>query len=243
MNGPTAVQAIRKGWPLVAGLALVGAVAAFALSFLIPQKYSTSVQVFVTLGPQRADVDPFGGSQFVLQRMEGYAELATSPEVLNAVTSELALGQTPQELAGQITSINPPNTVLVDLTVEDRTAQGAAIIADNLVVQLRRSIDAIERDNGPAKSSPVQVTALGPAALPPNPSGPNHVLYALAGLCIGILAGVGVPLARGRNKIRAAATAERQVPDAAVDATAGNHNGAAGDAARTNATPLEMRRP
>jgi capsular polysaccharide biosynthesis protein len=180
-------------WHVVGAVAVLVAVAVTAfLTAFYPTRYSVTVQSFVTLAPRPpTDSDPFAGSQFVLQRMATYAGLATSNQVLAAVTARMDLPETPDGLRAEVTSTSPPNTVLLEVIVSDEDPQRAAGIADAVAAAQGQAIESLEANGGPTGSSPVTVTPISPAAVPHRVSTVVHVLrQALLGLSAGLVVAV-----------------------------------------------------
>jgi succinoglycan biosynthesis transport protein ExoP len=183
----------RQPWHVVAAVAVLVtvAVAAFLTAFY-PTRYSVTAQSFVTLAPRPpTDSDPFAGSQFVLQRMATYAGLATSNQVLAAVTARMDLPETPDQLRAEVTSTSPPNTVLLEVVVSDKDPQRAARIADAVAAAQGQAIESLEAQGAPTGSSPVTVTPISSAAVPHRVSAVVHVLrQVLLGLGAGLVVGV-----------------------------------------------------
>lgn len=183
---------LRRRWRVwVAGM-LLGLVGAGLVIALSPVKYTAVATSFVTV----ADVSSgdstgiFQGSQFTVQRMGSYARLASSPIVLDSVIDELGLTTTQTDLAKMVSVSSPPNTVLVEVSATDSSADRARKVADAVSTRLGSLIEQLETPRGTTESS-VKVTLTQPAETPTSPSSPRILLD----LAIGLLAGLALGLA------------------------------------------------
>ncbi|MDP3894953.1 polysaccharide biosynthesis tyrosine autokinase [Nocardioides sp.] len=158
--------------------------------------YTATATSFVTVA-ERVDSsgqgEIFQGSQFAVQRVKSYAPLAKSPDVLGPVIDELGLDVTERELAKRVSVTSAPETVLLDVSVEDRDPVRAALTADAISQRLGTVIEDLEtaRDGGPSN---VRVSLARPADVPVNPSSPrvllNLVLGGATGLALGLVGAV-----------------------------------------------------
>lgn len=201
---PTASRTPRvqgRALPWLAA-ALAGLLLGVAIAFIRTPLYSATAQSFVSLAPESAsESDPFGGSQFVLQRMDSYAALATSPQVLSAVVEQQDLPETMSELAGQVTSFPLPNTVLLNVTVRDPDPQRAAALADAVASAQADAIESLEGAGGPVTGSPVRVTPVQAAVAPPSAGLARVLRYAVAGISAGfVIFGCGVLVRRSARR-------------------------------------------
>jgi capsular exopolysaccharide synthesis family protein len=95
-------------------------------------------------------------------------------------------------LQGKITASAPPNTVLIDIAVNDRYAARARDIANAITHQFIQVVSNLEtpQPQQGAAVSPVKVTVVQPAELPTSPSSPKKKLYLAIGLLLGLVAGI-----------------------------------------------------
>ena len=158
-----------RGWWLAASFVLaVGLLVTIFLGLTSKPAYVASTTSFVAMGRgSAAESDPFAGSPFVLQRMSTYADLATSPQVLQPVIDELRLPLTPEALAARVTATNPPSTVLLTVQVRDDDGERAGRIAAALAVQQARVVERLEAAGGASQQAPVRVTVVDRATSRP----------------------------------------------------------------------------
>ena len=133
----------------VALAALAGLLVAVVLARTTRTTYTATTTSFVSMASRSAaESDPFAGSQFVLQRMNTYAGLTTSADVLDTVIAELGLNLTPAALATRVTSTSTPESVLLTVMVSDDDARRAGAIADAVAKQQATVIERSEADSG-----------------------------------------------------------------------------------------------
>src|SRR3954451_19145517 len=102
---------------------IVGAAAALLVSLLQTPVYTSSTQLFVSTRDSTSTSDVYQGSQFSQQRVSSYAQLITGEDLAGRVINRLHLQLTPQDLHDEITASAVTDTVLIDVTVTDSSAQ------------------------------------------------------------------------------------------------------------------------
>src|SRR3954449_10800221 len=105
---------LRRAWWLLALSAVLGAGAAMVVNATSPVTYQAQVQQFVSIADASDNQSNIlSGSQFTLQRVKSYTQVATSAQVLDPVIQQLKLPTTTGDLAGRVTATNPLDTVLI----------------------------------------------------------------------------------------------------------------------------------
>lgn len=186
---------LTKRWILVISiLVLVTGLAASAALFLVAPSYQARAQLFVSTNSDTSNSQQLlQGSTFSEDRVKSYADLATSPDVLGQVIADLALDRSVEQIAGAVSARAPVDTVLIDITVEDRSPDLAAALANAVATQLSATIEKIETplSGGP---SPIRATIVRKASAPPQPVSPNLTVYLAVGLMSGLLLSVGLAM-------------------------------------------------
>jgi polysaccharide biosynthesis transport protein len=121
-------------------------------------------------------------------RVASYTQLVSSPPVIRGVIQRLGLS--PQDFRAEISAASPPGTVLIDVTVRDRSPHLAKAVADELGRQFPLFIHALETPKG-ERVAPVTLSVTIPAQLPRHPVAPRKPLYLLLGSLLGLVLGVG----------------------------------------------------
>jgi succinoglycan biosynthesis transport protein ExoP len=199
---------LRTRWVVVVTCALIALTVAGLSTFRAPRIYQAQASIFfsVSIGQQSRDLS--SGFSYAQGLVGAYAQVAGQPLVLKPVIAQLGLNVTPKALAGAISTSVPLDTVIINLTVSDRSPTRAKEIADAVAQQLAVTVG--ELVPGVAnKSAPVRVTVVAPAAEPDKPSSPRVGL----GLTLGLLGGLllGIVLAFVRDALDARINSRRDV--------------------------------
>jgi non-specific protein-tyrosine kinase len=101
-----------------------------------PKIYESGSYVFVSTPAAGLDISTLlVGSTFSESRVKSYAEIMTSPNTLQPVIDKLKLGMTPQELARNVRTVAPLDTVLLQIFVSDVNPLKAATVANAIARQ------------------------------------------------------------------------------------------------------------
>jgi len=105
---------LRRAWWLLALAAVLGTGAAAVVNATSAVTYQAQVQQFVSIADNSdSQSNILSGSQFTLQRVKSYTQVATSAQVLCPVIQQLKLPMTSDDLAKSVTATNPLDTVLI----------------------------------------------------------------------------------------------------------------------------------
>ncbi len=196
---------LRRSWLLIVATTVGGAFLGLIYAILQPSVYSATTQLFVNVQSQGNLGTQLSGGLFVQQRIKSYIDVVDTPGVLEPVIEELGLDTTPQSLASRVTAMNPPNTVLLNVSVADTDPKQATAIANAVAVSFASQIQQLESGDATASPTPsptptspatpqvpmstIQATVIKPAVgagkLSPKP-GTNFVIGGLLGLIIGV---------------------------------------------------------
>ncbi len=128
-------RVVRTRWRAIAAVTLlmVALVALVALAALLtlwsPKTYQARTQLFVSTSGGQDSTQLLQGNTFTQQRVKSYADLITTPKVLDPVIKDLGLTYNADELGANIPASVPLDTVLIDVLVSDRDPEQAARIA------------------------------------------------------------------------------------------------------------------
>jgi len=162
---------------------------------LLTPHYTATTRLFFGVQGGDSGSDLAQGSTFTEQQMASYAQVATSPLVLDEVIKELKLVTTADLLAQEVTATARTDTVILEISDTDVSAAQAARIANSIGVHVAATAEHLSpaRKDG---SQAVRATILAVAKAPDSPSSPNVVRNLAVGLALGLLLGVGVSLLR-----------------------------------------------
>lgn len=183
-------RVLRAHLPLIAVTLLGGIGIAAALAWTRPPEYTSSIQLFVssgTRGDGATSTERYAAILLSQVRAASYARLVASPPVVQAVNGELGTSLSLGELQSKVTTIRPEGTVLLDVTVSDRSPEVAQAIAQALGNQVPAFLESLEGQ----EATPPVVTVASPAQLPTHPISPRKPLYLVLGMLVGLMLGVG----------------------------------------------------
>lgn len=188
------VRILRKRWLTILITALVVVGLAGAMTALQTKQYASSTQFFVSVsGSDTAQLQQ--GSTFTQQRVKSYAQLLSTPRALDPVVKELGDDTATADLADKITVTTPPDTVLLEVSVTDTSAERAQEIATAIGDTFPDVIAEIEKPSK-SKSSPIKVSMVKPATTGSAPVSPQPVRNLGLGLVLGLLLGFGLAVVR-----------------------------------------------
>jgi capsular polysaccharide biosynthesis protein len=180
-----------RHWLVIPVCAVLGMLAGLVWGASATPVYQSQSAAFISMTALPVDDpnhnDPFGSSQFALQRVQTYAQIATSPQVLQAALRDLHRGDAPD--IAQNVKVSSTGGVMLWVTVEDRDAQSAAHLADAVMASLVHSVSTLEADGG--QRSPIQLVPVQPALVPDRPESSGALLKTLGGLVLGLALGGG----------------------------------------------------
>jgi capsular exopolysaccharide synthesis family protein len=189
------IRIVRKRWRIIVAVMLVVVAAAAAATVLSPKVYEARTQLFVSTSGGSDSGALLSGSSFTQQRVKSYADVITTPSVLNPVIETLKLDTTAVKRGAQITATVPLDTVLIEVDVTSTNPAQAAQIADAVGKQFTQTVSDLESVST-GKSSPVKVTVVSTPTVPIAPISPKPTRNLALGVVLGLLLGLGLALLR-----------------------------------------------
>ncbi|MBF6136759.1 protein tyrosine kinase [Nocardia otitidiscaviarum] len=223
----------RRRWPVIVAAVVLCVVAAAGYARSQPTTYSASSSVYVSMATGTSVNDSYQGGLAAQQRVRSYIDLATSVTVAQYVKDQLGLPDSVNDLRGRITAAAPPATTIIIVSVTDDTADGARILADEVVSQLRALIsrlESIQADAAPA----ARAVVIDKAQTPTQANGPQTTRMLALGVIAGLLLGLGGALAWDRldKRLRTSNDLEAILPVPILGIIDDGRPGAAGETRR-----------
>ena len=186
---------LRRRLTSITIVALATFAVAAAVTLSMTTKYTATTRLFFAVEGSEAAADVARGSSLADRQTRSYAEVATSPLVLDPVIDRLDLDRSAADLASSIAAIVPSDTVILEISVTDPDPQLAATIANAVGTEVTRAAAQLspERADG---TKTVAATTLAPALVPTDPSSPKMARNLGLGAAVGLLLGLGVGLLR-----------------------------------------------
>lgn len=188
---------LRRSWVLILILTLVGTTVGVAYSILTTSQYKATTKVFVSAQSAASVSELSQGNTFTQQVVQSYADIVTTPIVLDPVIAELQLelDTTSARLAEVVTASAALNTVVIEISAINESPELSANIAN----EVAKSLTEVVRTLSPETASgvaPVKVTIVQQASIPLAPAFPNIPLSIAVGLLVGLALAIGVALLR-----------------------------------------------
>ena len=170
---------------------------------LVTPTYTARTQLFVAIQNSGSVQELQQGNSFSQARVQSYVKTVQSPVVLQPAIDALGLSTTVEDLAPRVRASNDLNTVLIDISVDDRSPVQSAALAQAIATSLVEAVDSLEKPKT-GGASPVSLSIITPAKASPAPSAPNSRLNVLLGLMAGIVLGFAGAILRSTldNRIR-----------------------------------------
>jgi capsular exopolysaccharide synthesis family protein len=185
----------QRRWLTIVVFFLLSLIAAGALTYAQTPKYQSTARVFISTEVTGNSTDAYAASLFSVQRVQSYSQLATSRELMQRVISRLNLDMTPDRLASKISSSVAENTVIIEITVTDPSAEQAQKIAKaesevftDYLTELETPVDK--------SASPVKASVVDPASYNGNQVSPKPAANLVIASVLGLLIGLGVAFLR-----------------------------------------------
>jgi succinoglycan biosynthesis transport protein ExoP len=190
------LRILRKRWITILSLVLVGVAASAGATILTAPSYSASTLVYVQVLSTGSVGELAQGSSFVQNQVKSFADVASTPRVLDSVITKLRLQESANELARSVEAAAPLDTVNVEISVTRESAAEAAQIANAVTASFRQVVAEITTPEGVSGQPLVSVSVLREADIPDEPVSPNTPLNLAIGLFIGLIVGLISAVAR-----------------------------------------------
>lgn len=182
------LRILRQRWVYVVG-AVIGLLAlAGALTWVTEPSYESTSQVYISTSAAQGVQDLVQGSNFTQRQVTTYADLVTTPKVLEPVVATLGLDGGVEALEKSLRAQEVPNTVLIDITASDRDPQVAAAKANEVGTEFTRMIEELE-SGGQEGESPVLANVVRTARPSDDPASPDVTRNLLVALLLGLVLG------------------------------------------------------
>ena len=189
------IRVIRKRWQIIVAVMLVVLAGAALATTLSPKVYEAQTRLFVSTAAGGDSNDLMAGSSFTQQRVKSYADVITTPNVLDPVISSLGINTTAARLGAQITATVPLDTVIIEVAVTNTNPRVAAQVADAVGRQFTKTVADLESVTK-GQPSPVKVTVVSAPTVPTAPISPKPTRNLALGVVLGLLLGLGLALLR-----------------------------------------------
>ena len=192
------MRIIRKRWRVIVTSTLLVLGLAAVWTLVTPKEYSSHAQFFVSTSGGAGDGGNAAlaqGNTFTQARVQSYSQLLRTPKLLGPVAKDVGVEEA-GSLAGKVSATTPPNTVLIDVAVTDRSPEMAQRIAKSISVRFPEMITDLEALGESPQSSPVKVTLVATPEVEPAAVAPRPTRNIALGVVLGLLLGLGLAVLR-----------------------------------------------
>lgn len=142
MDIHTQLKIVRRWLPVLILSVVAAGGLAFAYSSVQDKVYEARTLLIV--GQSLSGVNPQYNELLVSQRLSAtYAAIATQHEIMAGVVKDVGLSDSPEVLATRISVAASADTALLTITARDRTAEGAAKVANAVAAGLIQASPAV----------------------------------------------------------------------------------------------------
>jgi len=186
---------LRKYWASIVLFTLLGVAVAGMYVSLAPPVYTARTQVYLSVSIGNSASDFVQGTNYATAQARSFAQITTTPIVLNPVIRGLNLNTSAESLATKISTSIPTNTSIIQITAKDGNAQRSAELAQRTADSLVNAIDQLTPTS--SGDRPVVVgTIVQPAVVPVSPTSPQPLQSGVLGLVAGLAVGIGLAVLR-----------------------------------------------
>jgi succinoglycan biosynthesis transport protein ExoP len=190
------LRILRKRWIVIVCVTLFGVASSAGITILTTPTYQASTLVYVQVQSSGTVGDLAQGSSFIQSQVKSFAEVVSTPRVLDSAIKSLRLDESADELSRSVTASAPLDSVNIEITVTRDSPSDAAAIADAVTASFRDVVGEITTSTGPTPTSQVSVSVLRDASVPESPITPNTLMNLAVGLLAGLLVGLGIAFFR-----------------------------------------------
>jgi len=232
---------LRRRWLSIVACLLLGIAAAAFLTIRATPVYASTARLFVST-PTSVDTNSnaYQGALFSEQRVASYADLIKGTTIAQKVIDKLKLDETAPALAGQITSQAVTNTVILEVTASDASADRAHLLAQTFAEVFTAYVPQLESAADPS-AAPIKAVISDAATTPTTPVSPRPLVNIGLGAVLGLLIGVG--LATLRDQLDTTIRSPEALREAAGAASLGIVHYAADAVKRPLVTELDSHSP
>jgi len=179
----------QRRWLTIVVFFFLGLLGGGALTYFQTPTYESKARIFIAVESSEDGANDIAGIYFASQRVESYAQLATSRELMQRVILRLNLGLTPDELAAKIKASVAELTVIIEIKVHDDAPDRAQEIA-------KAESEVFTNYLAELETSPIKATVVDPASYSAIQVSPKPVLNLVVAGVLGLVIGAGMALLR-----------------------------------------------
>ncbi|QEN12694.1 polysaccharide biosynthesis tyrosine autokinase [Mycolicibacterium sp. ELW1] len=187
---------LRTRWMTVSVTALVITLAAIAYTVATTPQYEASTRLFVSTSSGSSLSDLYQGNRFSQERVLSYTELLMGQTLAQRTIDKLNLDMSADDLREKVKATAKPDTVLIDVSVLDKSPVRARDIANALSDEFVALVGELETPPKAGAPPDARVVVEQRASIPTKPVLPKTARNIGLGVLLGIALGVGLAILR-----------------------------------------------
>lgn len=192
-------RALRRLWWIPLITLLLGAALGWAASTVMGTTYTSTASGVVVANGGSDSTEALAGENLSKSKAVTFGSISGTSSTASAVIDELNLEQTPEALLQNVTTTVPLDTSEVRVSATAESPEQAQKLADAWVDVLGTNVGELG-DNTDAPGTAVELTPVGQASLPQDPSSTDPMVLITAGALIGLLLGVFTVIAQAQYR-------------------------------------------
>lgn len=197
MNLQEFVKLLRTRWLIVCATGLIVFLISVLYSLLQTPLYQASTRLFVSTTSGTTANDLYQGSRYSQERVFSYTQLVMGETLAKRTIDRLQLSMSPAELQTHVTATSKPGSVLINVSVLDKSPVRARDIADALSTEFVSLASELETPSEGGRPE-ARVVVEQKASIPNKPVVPNTRLNLALGAVLGVILGIAGALLRDR---------------------------------------------
>lgn len=192
------LRVLRKRWPILVVLTLLGGLIGAGATALMTPRYEATTQLYVAVRTSSAEgaSDLVQGTTFARQAVVSYVDVVTSAIVLDEVANRLGLDEAAAQLEKQIHTQTPSDSVLINITASGTDPEKVADLANTTGSVFAETVTTRIEIPDASGNSQVQIITIQPAVVPVTAASPSLPVNLAIGLALGLLVGLAIAILR-----------------------------------------------
>lgn len=187
--------ALRRSWWAILIAAVLGGALGWGVGAALGTTYTSTASGVVVANGGTNSTEALAGENLAKSKAVTFGSISGTTSTAAAVIDELGLEQTPEALLQNVKSTVPLDTSEVRVSATSSSPEEAQRLAQTWIDVLGTQVDDLSdpaQDNGTS----VELTRVGQASMPQDPSSPSTVMLVAVGVLLGLLVGALFAIAR-----------------------------------------------
>lgn len=182
------LRIVRRHWRTVLACVLIAVLLASVYTLMRPRVYQAQAAGFVASQDGNSAAESSINDSLAKSRTPSYIVVAKSRGTAEAAAKIIGTDESASALIGRVSVVQPPDTVLIQVTAEGATPESATELANAWIQALAKEVEGLE---GTGKGA-MRVVPQESAEMPSAPVQPNPRRDVPLALIVGLLIGLGI---------------------------------------------------